>query len=286
MAAFAAIAAFIFFSLISISDVQATEKTLKITLPYIANDEQRNLYIEQVVTRAADATGHTVQIAHFDLPTNESRIQKMLQDGTPGIDVAWMPVTKERIDTMLFVPISLYSGLHGNRLLLIHADRQADFAALTSLQALAKMIGLQYQHWAEYRVLIENGLQIHGDLKYSDMFRAIDSGLADYLPRSALTIKDELKRSQSTSIAVEGSLVLVYPSYYFLFVNKANPELASALSTGMRMMRQQGTLQTLFEDTYGERLDGLALQNRRVFSLNNSDIPETLLRNQDTQWRR
>ena len=246
-----------------------------ITMKIPVSSARKNQYVELLLTSAISISGAKPIIEYFEFPSNQSRINKLLQTNS-GLDLAWLPVDKERLSSISYVPLPIYKGLHGNRLLLIHRDRQKDFSAIDSLQGLAELVALQNKHWSDFNILIENGLTVNGELDVEEMYKAIADRLGDYFPRSALTIAAEQQRKQYLPIAIEQELAVVYPMYLFFFVNNNNPELLTRLTNGFRIMIETGEMTRIFNQFYGIKTTNLNLSERRTFVLQNKRLPKSL----------
>ena len=254
-----------------------------IILPYKGSDIRRNHYLEDVLTASLRKVGVGIEIKYHSIHANQSRLQKMLVQGE-GIDVAWMPVTKERLDELKVVPIGLYGGLHGNRVLLIRADRQPEFSEIHSLADLSKFVALQNRHWSEYTVLQHNGLKVMGDLTFSQMFRALSENMGDYFPRSVLIVEKELEEYPQWNLAIEQDLLLVYPSFYAFFVASTEPKLHQQLTKGLTELAQSGELKKIFERYHGDAISGLELSSRRVLSLSDPNFEDNKPEHIDINW--
>lgn len=247
-----------------------------IVLPNYDGREGPNRYVERLITSALATLGQSAVIAYHPLPSNVKRIEKLLSD-EGAIDVAWLPATRQRIERLSYVPVPIYQGLHGTRLLLVNQTKLSEFAKVDTIEGLKALIGVQHRTWSDTEVLKSNGLPINGELEYDNMLRAIESGLADYFPRSAMTIQSEQRRLASRGIVIEPRLSLVYPNYFLLFVSTRSPALLADLSRGVDNMASNGELQVLFKNFFDARFEGLNLHNRTRIVLSNPELPDSLV---------
>ncbi|MEN3158622.1 hypothetical protein ABC502_09590 [Alkalimonas sp. NCh-2] len=226
----------------------------------------QNLYIESLLRESFASLGLMVEISYSQQEMNSSRIRQSLQTGR-YINLAWLGARHQSDPELIAIPIALYNNVHGHRILLIQQQRQDEFSQITSLDQLAAFVGLQHHSWSDYEIMIKNGLTVEGELSYPAMYKALAEGLADYFPRSAMTIVAEHSRHAAEHVVIEQSLVLRYPNEFYFYTHKADIELAKQLEIGLRHLQQSGRFQQLFEQFYGDRLDALALEQRRVLEL-------------------
>lgn len=255
---------------------EASADTIKIVLPNYQGRDGRNHYVETLISTALSTQGLSADVVYHPLPSNVKRIEKLLTE-EQAIDVAWLQATTSRTERMQYVPIPIFQGLHGTRLLLINQNRLEAFAQVNTLEQLKTLVGVQHHTWSDTSVLKMNGLSINGDLEYANMLRAIESGLADYFPRSAMTIHAEQRRLAARGIVIEPRLTLEYPSYFLLFVSNRQPDLQKMLVRGITKMSETGDFQRLFERFFDARFQSLDLLNRTKVALNNSALPQSLV---------
>ncbi|WP_100644577.1 substrate-binding periplasmic protein [Alteromonas facilis] len=256
------------------SETHAAESAEKYTivLPNYANRPDANHYVQDLVSRALATQGVGAEFDYYPLPTNTKRTLVLLGKD-PEIDMTWLPATREYLDTINYIAIPLYQGLHGIRLLLINASNQDRFKNVDTLEALSELVGVQHKSWSDTRILMQNGLTVSGELDYDNMVRAIGSGFADYFPRSAMTIEFEQRKVADRNIIIEPQLALIYPSYYLLYVSDRQPKLFETLNAGFDEIIVSGAFAKIFEEYFSHRYENLDLDKRRKFQLRNSDIP-------------
>ncbi|WP_100656694.1 transporter substrate-binding domain-containing protein [Alteromonas flava] len=247
-----------------------------LVMPHSPNRNSRNRYVEELVEQALKTQGQTVSFEYYPFPTNVKRTMLLMGENAQ-IDLTWMPATHEYVNSFSYITLPLYQGLHGIRLLLIHNDNQQRFAAVNSLDDLAQLMGLQHESWSDTAVLLSNGLSVNRELDYDNMIRAIGLKVADYFPRSAMTIQYEQQKVKEQGIIIEPYLALVYPSYYLLFVSEKSPELKASLQRGVDHLIQEQKFMLIFERYFKDRYQGLDLSQRKKLILKNNDIPPELI---------
>lgn len=229
-------------------------------------DSHRNKYIENLIVRALFHSQKTADISYIEEKVTFKRIAELLMLGK-DINIAWKTATDDWNKKLRPIPVPLYMGIHGKRVLLVNAKAAKRISEITELNQLNDFVGVQHKSWFDYEVLTGNGLNINGELDYSQMFKAIQQGLADYFPRSAYVVALENNRFAHKNILIEPNILLQYPAYVYFYTNKDNEELADRIHSGLLKMQGNGEHQALFERHTQLRLKGLNLNTRRVFKL-------------------
>ena len=242
-------------------------QTVQLTLPSSTHTGSvQNLYIESLLRESFASQGLTVEIGYSEQEMNTARIHQSLKTGQ-HITLAWLGARFQQDPDLIAIPIPLYNNAHGQRILLIQSQHQQAFSQIESLEQLAGYVGLQHHSWSDYDMMVRSGLKVEGEYSYSAMFKALAEGLADYFPRSAVTIVAEHRRHAADNVVIEQSLVLRYNNEFYFYTNQADRELADTLKQGLQQLQQSGRFDQLFQQFYGERLDSLQLDKRRVLQL-------------------
>lgn len=250
----------------------ASAGTMRVRYPAqeSATDARRN-YPIAVLQLALEHSGRRYSLLAADTQASQLRVLRLVGDGT--LDVAWSVLTRERERVLRPVRFPIDRGLIGWRVLLVRKDDAASFANVRSVPDLGRSLGVQGHDWPDLDILRSNGLRVASGSSYDGLFAMLARGHIDYLPRSVAEVDDELAARPDLSLAIEPTLLLHYPSALYFFVHPDNTELADALATGLQLSQRDGSLQRLFERTYGERLSSLQLQHRRVLELANPLLP-------------
>ncbi len=69
---------------------------------------------------------------------------------------------------------------------------------------------------------------------------------ADYFPRSAYIIWQELQQTRFSGFEIEQHLLLHYRANYYFFVSPQNEHLAKRLLYGLQTAKDDGSLNVLF----------------------------------------
>ena len=241
--------------------------TLTVPAP-LNGGKGQNPYIEELLHLIFASQGYRLDLRYASRPGNKARNAKMVSRGDE-IDLLWANASVERARSLHEVRHPIYKGYIGWRVLIIHKDKSEQFSNVKSRQELASLVGAQRYDWADYRVLKSSRLKITSDLSFSAMFKAVESGVVDYFPRSVLEAQREVERHSSGHLKIADGILLRYPSASFFYVSKQNTELAQMLSEGFERIKQNGQFDRHFDSYFAEDLARLALNKRHVIELRN-----------------
>ena len=173
------------------------------------------------------------------------------------------------------VPIPLYKGLASYRLFLVRAEDKDRFAQVKDVEDLkSHPTGVNTQ-WATAKILRSHGFEIVPGYDYKPMFHMLSHGRFDSFIRGANEVYEELSRinDEFPQLVLEPNVALfTYLPLYFYVSPKAK-SLAERLEVGMRDMIADGSFDRLFERFYGDDLAAAKLEHRKIFYLENVNIP-------------
>lgn len=201
-----------------------------------------------------------------------------------GLDVLWAVTTEEREQQLLPIRIPIDRGLIGWRLLLIRNDEADLFRAVSTREQLAKLRAGQGHDWPDLDVLRANHFTLSSSTTYEGLFHMLSRGHIQYFPRSVSEIWAEADKHREQGIGVEKTLAIHYPEALYFFVNKSNAALASALTSCLNAMTQDGSLQTLLLTFYGDSLQKAQFDRRTIIKLNNPLLPTNTPAPQSNYW--
>jgi hypothetical protein len=202
----------------------------------------------------------------------QGRALAMLASGQ-GMDVVWSMTSKDREATLLPIRIPIYKGLIGWRIPLIRASDLGQFRTVRDLGGLRKLSAGQGHDWPDTDILRSNGIPVFGSPRYDSLFRMLVSSRFDYFPRSVVEIWDEARNHAAEGIAVDPYVVIHYPTAFYYFVNRNNPQLAETIRKGLEAAIADGSFDKLFVEHHTRALEKAALEERTVIELNNPLLP-------------
>lgn len=234
---------------------------------------KRSRYFVDLITLALQKSGEPYKINFVSIaPHTERRSIAFLKSGTYSIH--WLNTRKKYEEELLPIRIPLFKGLIGLRLLLINESDIDIFENITNVAELKKLITLQGSDWQDTIILRENNFTLKTSTTFSNLFRMLSHKRGDFFPRGIAEIWEELETHPNLNLVVDNSLALYYPAAYYYFVAKGNIRLKNAIELGLNIAISDGSFDELFMQYSGKFIQPAHLKNRRVFFLNNPNMPE------------
>lgn len=251
----------------------ANANTLVIRYPRPESaDDKRADYPLKLLALSLQQPNRNVVLQPSPHPMPQSRALRQLAN--QQIDVMWTMTNREREQQFLPVRIPIYKGLIGWRIALIKTERQAEFSAMQDLAQLKALQLGQGHDWPDTAILMHHGFQVTSATNYHSLFKILHAGRIDFFPRSIVEIWGELYNQRHMNLAVEQSFALVYPTAFYFFVNKQNVALAKMIEQGLEQAIRDGRFEHLFWQYQRPWITKAQLEQRRIFRLNNPELPE------------
>ena len=254
--------------------------TLQVRYP---QQEAEGVYPVKVLALALSKSGipHTLAPMPYQMP--QGRALKQLAQDT-DLNVVWSITSREREQDLLPVRIPIDKGLYGWRIFLVNKQDMAKFSGIKSLVDLKALKAGQGHDWPDTSILRANGLPVEVSPRYDSLFRMLKSNRFDYFPRSVLEIWGEADRYADMGLVVEPRVLLHYPTAFYFFVSKNNPELAEILERGLNAAIKDGSFERLFQQTYGDVMQRANLGGRTGLVLNNPLLPAKMPLHRKELW--
>lgn len=234
--------------------------------------DHRSEYPVAVLRLALERAGAPADIVPSTVAMEQERAIRALSQGQL-IDVMWTVSTSERERRLQPIRIPIDRGLIGWRVLAVRRDDLARFRRIREVGELATLVGAQGHDWPDLAILQANGLRTLASPSYDSLFELLRRGRIDYVARGAGEIVPELGERDDRGLAVEPLLLLHYPAAQYFFVRPGNDALASVIERGLRRALDDGSLDVLFNRTFGPDLDQLDLAGRQRLRLANPQLP-------------
>jgi hypothetical protein len=232
-------------------------------------------YFLRLLKLGMDKSGRPYRLSAQPVSTyGESRSQLRLLKNQYNLH--WLNTNPEREDKLRAIPIPIFKGLIGWRLLLIDAKRQTQFAQINNLEDLRQLKATQGHDWPDVGILTHNQLPLTTSAYRDGLFKMLVAGRVDYFPRSIMEIWREQQTFAPLNLSIEQHLALHYPAAYYFFTNKENPEIAEALTQGLNRAIADGSFDQLFLEYFGTYLRQAQLNKRRIIELTNPDLDASL----------
>ncbi|KZN50201.1 transporter substrate-binding domain-containing protein [Pseudoalteromonas luteoviolacea] len=226
-------------------------------------------YVVDLIKLALSYQEESYKLRYIDnIPTQSRAIRLLGKDN--GIDIFWSVTSSERENIARAVRVPIVKGLLGYRILVINEENQEKFSQLNHISQLEKFhFGLRYD-WPDHSIFIDNKLSVNEFKTFTGALNMLKSNRFDAVPISILELPDLVKSYQTYA---EQKLLLYYPSAVYLFVEKFDQALHSALSSGLDKALQDGQFEKLFKQYFHELVSELALERRTLIELKNRRLP-------------
>lgn len=239
----------------------------------ISDTRENNFYLEALFW-VLEKSGKEYNIIHTKHPVSSQRRKiELVKKGE--IDILYAGTSLQLEKELLPIRFPVMRGLIGRRIFIIHGNYQSEYGLVKNLNGLKKFIGIQGIGWGDKQVLEASGLkQVEG--LYDDIFRKIDAGSRYYFPRGITEVFSELidKKITMPNLETEKSILLVYKTAVFFFVNPSNTELANMIKTGFLNAYEDGSYNRFF---YGHPLIESSFEKANLKKRIKIEIPNPFL---------
>lgn len=239
----------------------------------------RYAYHWKVLRAALDASRHdfgdySVTMAQF---MTESRQVAEMTSRNGQINTMVLDSTSELERDLVPVKIPVDKGLLGYRVFLIRSEDQVKFSAVTTLNDLRKFSIGQGSDWSDVAVYKAAGFNVVGGTSYEGLFNMLMYKRFDAFGRGVTEVLPELKghREKLPEMVIEKDILLYYPMPVYFWFPKTDEgrRFAKRVEFGMNMVVNDGTLDRMFRENYGPVIKELNLKSRRIFKVENPDLP-------------
>ncbi|MFG6460951.1 substrate-binding periplasmic protein [Roseateles sp. DXS20W] len=253
----------------------ARAQPVKVWLPRsIGATDPQLLYVRRLVSLALELTGMEMALTLVDMEMAQGRSLMELARGDGPLDLIWTMTTRQReASGLLTVRIPIDRGLMGWRVLLVRRSDLPRWRPLQSLDDLRPLLAGQGHDWPDTEILRANGLKVLTSSTHDALFRMLDSGRFDYMPRAIMEVDAELADNRHPQLAVVPDLMLYYPTASYLFVSPRRPDLARLLQAGLEKAVAEGSLQRLHHEHFGAALRAHPVMRERIVHLRNPLLP-------------
>ncbi|WP_108651771.1 type 2 periplasmic-binding domain-containing protein [Dongshaea marina] len=252
-------------------------------------DNQRHAYMIQLLKMAVAKT-ESIYGPGEVLPSQkvmyEGRYLQEINHPHGGLNVIWTSTSYQKEKEMRPISIPLYRGLLGYRIALIDKSMQSRLSQVHSLCQLRDFSVGQGEHWGDVSIYEANHFKVVTNPVYPKLIEMLSDKRFSMLPLGATEIMGEYRfwKNKYPNLAIESSLLIHYPFAYYFFVNKEDKLRAERLQKGLEIMIKDGSLNRLFQQYYGHMLHILRITQRRIFNLENPQLPETTPQHRLALW--
>jgi hypothetical protein len=217
---------------------------------------------------------YKINLINYDIPKQRAI---RIMENNQFIDVAVTSVTRHQNRKLLFINFPIHRGLYGWRIALVKKNNQESFAHVNTKAQLKNFRAGQHQNWSDAKIFRYNDMNLILGSNYQGLFSMLNRSRFDYFPRSIFEINNELEKHSNLDLVIEPYIILHYPTYYAFFVKPQNQELAKDIRFGLEQAKLDGSFDSIFIRHYGEVIDQLRSEKRKVIHLANPYIPKDIL---------
>ena len=235
-----------------------------------------NDYAARILRKALELTAGTDGAFGVSLsPTISSRPRHIvLSNGDLGVTVSIFPDWNEIGDKVVPIPIAIDGGILGYRVFLIRAQDQPLFDRVGDLNGLKAFKFGALNSWVDEDIMRDAGLPTVTGSSFPGLFKMLAANRFDALNRSVTEVEKEYAGLGGlvAGVEIETGLLLYYPlpSYFWVRNTDEGRRQGDRIYRGLAMMVRDGTLQTLFQQEFGETLRKLNVGNRRLIEIPNT----------------
>ncbi len=219
----------------------------------------------QLAIEATQEDFGEMKVVRVKIPVEEERQLRNLNDNIA--DIAWATCTRERNEQYTPVAVPFTAGLFGIRLAVVR-EEDSNITQVDSLESLQSFVAVQSSKWHDYLVLQQNGITVLASDRFS-AYRAIERGLADFYPRGAVEITEEMEQANVPKLSIAPGFALRYPMFFIIYVKKGNDALAERLNTGFARTLESGKYKALLSEKAWFVEAQQLVQNRQFIDLDN-----------------
>lgn len=196
----------------------------------------------------------------------QDRCLELLRQGE--VDLVYLPPNEQRMAEFGVLPVDLYRGLLGYRLLLIRRQDEPRFASTDTLAQLRRFTGGFGRQWADLLVFERNGLPVMTGPGNEALIAMLKARRFDYLHRGITEAFAELAQfDRDAQLMVEPHLALHYDFPVYFMVRRERTALLAQLRQGLQKAQADGSFQRLFEQHFAPVLQRAHLGQRRLIEL-------------------
>lgn len=190
---------------------------------------------------------------------------------------------------VISIRIPVQRGILNYRLITVNKNTLHRFDKVSTLNDLKKLrVGLRAD-WATTDIFKKNGFNVVENHSFEGLFHMLSHDRIDYIPRGIneaySEIKEIVQKEQNiNNLTVHPSIALSLLSPYYIFVSPTTPHIAKRLTAGLEIMVADGSLKSLFDKYYGDKVKQANLAERKIYQLSNDEISETAPLTRSELW--
>lgn len=260
---------------------QAIIQEIKYLPPSLSADRQ--MYEYEVIKAALEAT--TQSHGPYKLSTwdgGDMNVLRTMREIARGevVNVGTIPLSGELINAELaIIPIPIMKGLLGYRAMIVRAKDVERLGAIEDIEKFRKLKLGQLDFWSDIAVYEANDFEVVRGASMEVLFSMLERERFDYIPLGVGEVEKIFASFQEKypHLTILPSSYLYYPYPVYTFVCTCEPAIKDRLQTGLGVISNNGVLEKLFSQQFGDALDKINARKSKIFRIENASIPEELL---------
>lgn len=241
-----------------------------------SEEENRDAYFIELLDQAlteTEATHGPYELRQAPVQMTQSRAFQEMGAGR-YIDVVWSMATREREEAFRPIRIPLLKGLLGLRVPVVPAGERDRLAGVRSVEALRRYRAGQGHDWPDVTILEANRLPVTAAPGYQSLFRMLEKGRVDYVPRGVPEIWAEQVVYERHDLVVGEGPLIAYRAPIYFFVAPGNAALAERIETGLRRAIADGSFDSAFRrhPANVRAIDRMLAEDRPIVWLENPTL--------------
>ncbi|MBC3884894.1 type 2 periplasmic-binding domain-containing protein [Undibacterium griseum] len=202
-----------------------------------------------------------------------------------SINVAWHPTSKEMEQRFSAIRIPLRKGILGYRVAFIQQKQQSRIDQINTAEDLKKLRFGQGSGWSDNAIYEAHGISVVQG-QYTQLFKMLAADRFDLFPRGVGEILAEYQQHQADNpeLVIEKNLLIYYPFPYYFFFNKEDRAIKDRIEAGLRIMKKDGSFDTIFKKYHQQAIEKLNLKSRRIIRLSNPNLPPETPLSDSSLW--
>lgn len=227
---------------------------------------------------------YNVNVTHGELTA--MRLKESVKSGS--IDVIWTATNNDLENELIPVRVPLDKGLLGYRIFILHKDNKRLLDNVNTIDELRRFTMGQGRGWSDADILRSNGFNVILAPKYEGLFHMIDGKRFQLFPRGVNEPFSEIEKRPDLDLSIDDNIMLVYRMPYYFFINPAKKQLADDIEKGLITAINDGSFDKYFyeSETTKKAIQNVKFNSRRVFELNNPNLPPQTPINNPKLWVR
>jgi len=232
--------------------------------------DARSAYALKMIRLALAKTAQDfgdAEVHYSPHPLERSEAEQALATG--AVDLYMLPGDNTYDARYIHIPIPIDRGLLGTRVGFIHREDRNLLNAVRRLEDLKAHSICSGTHWRISKTLDFNGLAVHHEARYEDLFKALNARDCTYFTRGIAETLPELGHwsERYPDLALEPYVYLKTPLAFYLYTSTNNRTLARRLEIGLWRAFEDGSFQRAFMEEFDVILRTIRLSTRQSLTL-------------------